>query len=101
MTNGPPSSALAFNVSFYTNSVFYAGDRFVGIYLWNPSCSVERYTSSTSGGAHTTVATGNLAVVGNIIEASVPLSALNPPSLCYVRAFDGFDSTSYVEATFP
>lgn len=101
VTNGPPDSTVSFKTSFYTNCVFYAGDRYVGIFLWSHQCSVEQYTSSTKG-AHTTVAIGNLAVQGNIIEASVPLSALNPPSPCYVRvSTDVFDTTSYVEASFP
>ncbi len=104
LANGPPASSLAFNVAFYTNYSPAAGDRFVGIYMWNTpgsQCSVEQYTSPYSGGSHTTIATGNLAVVGNVIEASVPLSALNPPRPSYVRAYQEFDTTLIVGATFP
>lgn len=101
VTNGPPDSSVDFDISFYTNCFFNAGDRFVGINFWAPQCAVEQYTSSTSGGSHTTLATGTLVTQGNVIEASVPLSALNPPSPCYVRAYHEFDSTAYVRATFP
>ncbi len=101
VTNGPPDSSVAFNVSFYTNCFFNAGDRFIGIYLWSGQCSVEQYTSSTSGGSHTNLASGTLAIQGNVIEASVPLSVLNPPAPCYVRAYHTYDSTAYVRATFP
>ncbi|MCX6930062.1 MAG: hypothetical protein NT154_43655 [Verrucomicrobia bacterium] len=102
VANGPPDNPVSFNLSFYTNCVFYAGDRFVSINFWAPQCAVEQYACSTSGGCHSTVAVGRLAVNGNVIEASVPVSALNPPSPSYVRANSGaFDTTSYVEATFP
>lgn len=102
VANGPPDSTVAYKISFYTNCVFCAGDRYVGIFLWSHQCSVAQYTSSTSGASHTTVAVGTLAISGNVIEASVPLGALNPPSPSYVRVgTDVFDTTSYVEATFP
>jgi hypothetical protein len=101
VTNGPPDGSLSFSVSFYTNYFpAYAGDRFVDISIHDLSCAVKQYTSSNCGGCWTNVVTGTLAVQGNVIEASVPLSALNPPSPCYVRAYQEFDSTAIVEATF-
>ena len=97
--NGPPDSSSTWRVSFYTNYFAYAGDRFVDIDI--DTCTVKEYTCSTSGGCWTNVASGAVAVQGSVIEASVPFSALNPPSPSYVRAYQKFDSTGIVEATFP
>ena len=98
VTNGPPDGGII-RVSFYTNYLEYAGDRFVD--LDTGYCAVNQYTCSTSGGCWTNVATGAVAVQGNVIEASVPWIALNPPSPCYVRAYQQFDTTRIVEVTFP
>ena len=58
VTNGPPDSSVDLNVSFYTNCFFNAGDRFVYVSPSSGWCTVEQYTSSTSGGSHITLATG-------------------------------------------
>ena len=105
VANGPPASSLYFGVSFYTNATSQAGDRFVFINLSGNSCSVEKRIAAGSG-YHDFVATGVLAVRGNVIEASVPLSALNPPTPSYLSAWDdtggpGIDTTCAVEALFP
>jgi len=105
VANGPPSSGLYFGVSFYTNATSQAGDRYVFVNLRGFACSVEKRIAAGSG-YHEFVASGALAVQGNIIEASVPLSALNPPSPSFVSAWDdtsgpSIDNTCMVEARFP
>jgi hypothetical protein len=79
ITNGPPASSLYFGVSFYTNATSQAGDRFVFINLVGFSSSVEK-RRATGSGYHDFLASGVLAGQGNVIEASVPLSALAPLS---------------------
>jgi hypothetical protein len=101
VTNGPPASSLFFDVGFYTNYFAVAGDRFVVVDVGGMSCSVEQYTCSGSGGCHTNLANGTVVVKGNVIEASVPFSALNPPSPSYIRAYHQYDTTRIVKATFP
>jgi hypothetical protein len=105
VNNGPPASSLYFGVSFYTNATSQAGDRFVFINLGGFTCSVEKRQAAGSG-YHDFVASGVLAVQGNIIEASVPLSALNPPAPSFVNAWDdtngpAIDTVCPVQATFP
>ena len=67
-----------------------AGDRFVFVNMTAFSCSVESYNSD-SGGTHTLVELGNMAIQSGKIEMSVPLSALNPPQKSYVSAWNDTD----------
>jgi hypothetical protein len=84
LANGTPAGSLYFGIGFISPQ--HAGDRFIFVNIGNNQCSVESRISDT-GGYHTFVASGAVAVNGSTIEISVPRASLNPPASSEVGAW--------------
>jgi hypothetical protein len=101
LAEGPPSSGLYFAINFHRDDT--AGIRFIFVEMSQSRCSVDEW--SDDNGNHFFVAAGALAVNGNVMELSVPLNQLNPPSPSFVNAWSdttgpAIDETDIVEARY-
>lgn len=103
-----PGTNLNFSVEFQAGGEDESsGDHRIYMDCRTGTCTVEEYGHYYDDDWYDyTVSTGTMAIRGSIIEASVRLSDLQPPSPCSVDAgsgqgWDDLDWTRYIKVQFP
>jgi len=107
LVNGTPGNGLYFGITYdgdnFTNN---SPQRGIFIDIGAHSASVAEWATSVCGTSHSNVATGVLSINGNLMEISVPRSALNNlPASGFIYVWDDpsgnhIDNTDRVAVTF-
>lgn len=99
LANGTPSDDLYIGIDVYQQIDQQAGDRLI-FFNFPTSVTVESRNSACDG-YHSFVAVGAMVVNGSIVEASVPLSALNASSTRFIRVHnDSSDDVNSIDWTY-
>lgn len=104
VANGPPATNMYYGFSSQVGGTADVGDTYVFVDVGRAECGVGRWLNYT--GDSEIVASGTMAIQGNVIEVCVSLADLAPPQPSYAHAWcnaDGppIDRTCTIEVVFP